>query len=76
MFYPPLYKYGSLVLQEMFRLFSLFRVFRYCPNVEICVTKFVQIVQQTCHGEGWIAHARCTLEEKMLPIHNILLFIF
>ena len=24
MFYPPLYKYGSLVLQEMFRLFSKF----------------------------------------------------
>ena len=27
----------SLVLQEMFSLF------RKCPNVEICVTKFVQI---------------------------------
>ena len=47
MFYPPLYKYESLVLQEMFRLF------RNCPNVEICVTKFaqmVQIVHQTSHS--------------------------
>ena len=67
----------------MFRLFSLLRLFRNCPNVEICVTKFVQIVQIIQQTSHWLFNGLIHLQnfecwdykKKKNALYTVLFFI-